>query len=136
MNDFHISDLHSITSVSSDDNDPLTSLETTIIALPSSRHIHTFISLHGRGDFGEYSTEDSLKVQSSANRNLAHVFPTARSRSSAAAEAEFGDPTMSEMVKESQSIIDIIEEEAKLVSMDRIILGGISQGCATSISIL
>jgi len=35
--------------------------------------------------------------------------------------------------KVSSKIIDIVQEEARMVSMDRIILGGLSQGCATSI---
>jgi len=45
-------------------------------------------------------------------------------------KAELGIPGLQESIKQ---IVDIIQEEAEMVPMDRIILGGLSQGCATAI---
>ncbi|TGO21991.1 hypothetical protein BPAE_0189g00230 [Botrytis paeoniae] len=151
MDILNVSDSYSITSESSDDDDDhVSSIETTIIAPPSGRHTHTVIVIHG--------PRTSAGIL---------VFPTAKGRSSAAAEAEFGDSTVSEMVKEMlinisqlfdcfdiqepeykqeliipdlqeciKQITDIMGEEAKPVSMDTIILGGISQDYTTLIFIL
>ncbi|CZR67002.1 uncharacterized protein PAC_16901 [Phialocephala subalpina] len=91
------------------------------------------------------------------------VFPTAKMRYSAQRDFEFSNSSFAEALKGEEiisqwfdiwsidapteeeelmipglqesigQILDIVKEEAKIVPMDRIILGGISQGCATAI---
>lgn len=91
------------------------------------------------------------------------VFPTAKLRYSAQREFEFSTSSFAEVLKGEEiisqwfdvwdikmpdhkkelmipglqesigNIVDIIREEAQMVPLERIILGGISQGCATAI---
>ncbi|KAF7879445.1 hypothetical protein EAF04_000641 [Stromatinia cepivora] len=87
------------------------------------------------------------------------IFPTAKIRYSAKRDFEFGNFSLRDFVSISrwfdvwdikepeykeelmipglqesmEQISEIIEEEAKIISMDKIILGGISQGCAAAI---
>jgi lysophospholipase-2 len=122
---------------------------------PTKKHTHTFILLHGRdSNATEFATE-FFESQASDDRTLPEIFPnykwvlpTSALRNSARFETEMSqwfdmwsveDPEEQkdlqvQGLKESIAfIMDVIHQEAKLVPMERMILGGISQGCATAI---
>jgi len=125
---------------------------------PSGDHTQTIILLHGRDSIASEFAEEFFESQASDDRTLLEIFPTTRwvfptskIRNSARFEApmsqwfdmwsvenhsdknEIQIDGLRESVKE---ILDIIRTEAGLISPDRIILGGISQGCATAIHTL
>ncbi|KAH8773160.1 lysophospholipase II [Hyaloscypha sp. PMI_1271] len=127
------------------DEEPPPSKSTTIVNPLGAGHTHTVIFLHGREDFGEYMAE-FLSDKSSDGRTLPEkfptmrwVFPTAKIRFSwfdvwdvrnPEEKKELAIPGLRESIRQ---ILEIIEQEAKIVPMERIILGGLSQGCATAI---
>lgn len=122
---------------------------------PTNKHTHTFILLHGRDSNATEFAADFFESQASDDRTLLEIFPnykwvlpTSALRNSARFETEMSqwfdmwsveDP---EEQKELQVpglresiafVMDVIHQEAKLVPVERIMLGGISQGCATAI---
>ncbi|TGO08519.1 hypothetical protein BTUL_0205g00210 [Botrytis tulipae] len=94
------------------------------------------------------NVSDSRCFPSGPSDGVDHVFPTTRSQAFVAAKAENGDSTMmneseneqklmlTSLQESTPQITGIIEEEARLVSMDTIILIGISQDWATAVSML
>ncbi len=130
----------------------------THIVAPHRDHTQTIILLHGRDSIASEFAEEFFESQASDNRTLPEmfpttrwVFPTSKIRNSARFEApmsqwfdiwsvenhleksEIQIDGLRESVKE---IVNLIMTEAALISPDRIILGGISQGCATAIHAL
>ena len=128
------------------------------IVAPCKDHTQTIILLHGRDSIASEFAEEFFESQASDDRTLPEIFPTTRwvfptskIRNSARFEAPMSqwfdmwsveNPSekneiqidgLRESVKE---ILDLIRTEAVLISPDRIILGGISQGCATAIHTL
>ncbi|KUJ11791.1 alpha/beta-hydrolase [Mollisia scopiformis] len=128
------------------------------IVAPCGNHTQTIILLHGRDSIASEFAEEFLESQASDDRTLPEIFPTTRwvfPTSKIRNSARFGAPMsqwfdmwsvenhlekneiqidgLRESVKE---ILDLIRTEAVLISPDRIILGGISQGCATAIHTL
>jgi lysophospholipase-2 len=125
---------------------------------PTKKHTHTFILLHGRDSNAAEFATDFFESQASDDRTLPQIFPnykwvlpTSALRHSARFETEMSqwfdmwsveDPEEQKELqvqglKESIAfIMDVIHQEAKFVHMERIILGGISQGCATVICAL
>ena len=128
------------------------------IVAPCGNHTQTIILLHGRDSIASEFAEEFFESQASDDRTLLEIFPTTRwvfptskIRNSARFETPMSqwfdmwsveNPSekneiqidgLRESVKE---ILDLIRTEAALISPDRIILGGISQGCATAIHAL
>ena len=131
---------------------------TAHIVTPRGDHTQTIILLHGRDSIASEFAEEFFESQASDDRTLPEIFPTTRwifptskIRNSARFEApmsqwfdmwsvenhleknEIQIDGLRESVKE---VLDLIRTEAALISPDRIILGGISQGCATAIHTL
>ncbi|TAQ90046.1 hypothetical protein B7494_g1645 [Chlorociboria aeruginascens] len=131
---------------------------TAYIVAPRRDHTQTIILLHGRDSIASEFAEEFFESQASDDRTLLEIFPTTRwvfPTSKIRNSARFNVPMsqwfdiwsvenhlekneiqidgLRESVKE---ILDLIRTEATLISPDRIILGGISQGCATAIHTL
>ncbi|KAE8343231.1 hypothetical protein BDV24DRAFT_172985 [Aspergillus arachidicola] len=124
-----------------------------IAPLKSDRHTHTIILLHGRGSNGERFGQVFLESTDIARRlpTAKFVFPTARKRRSTVLKRipisqwfenySLEDPnTRTELqvdgLEESTRFLrGLIDEEARLLHDDysRVIIGGLSQGCATSV---
>jgi lysophospholipase II len=128
------------------------------VIYPTSIHTHTIILLHGRGSNGEEFADEFFQGETFAEQSLARhfpdfkwVFPSARERLSTVFQEELvewfdiyslTDPSEEEELqvdglRESIGYIQsLIEEEVRVFGLsarDRIILGGISQGCAVAI---
>ncbi|MCJ1460628.1 hypothetical protein MMC28_011010 [Mycoblastus sanguinarius] len=123
--------------------------------LPNSSHTHTIIALHGRGSNGPDFAEELFEGQTSLGLNLREafptykwVFPTSQERYSTVFQQQMdewfdiyslGDPSQREELQIEglkDSIVflhSLIEDEAKLVTPSRLIILGISQGCATGL---
>ncbi len=123
---------------------------------PPSAHTHSLTLLHGLGSNGEKFGRELLASICSNGQtlrdtlpNARFIFPTSKWRRSTAFNralltqwfdiASLDDPsyrghTQYEGLQEScKEITNIIEQEAADVSRQNIILGGISQGCATAL---
>lgn len=124
---------------------------------PSSPHTHTIILLHGRGSNGPDFAEDLFESHTSKGLSLPEclpgwkwVFPTSQSRFSTVFREEMvewfdvyslTDPSLrqklqTEGLQQSVAFVSrLVEEEIKTADGDagRVVLGGISQGCATAI---
>lgn len=129
------------------------------VVAPSKRHTHTVILLHGRDSTASEFASEFFESQASDNLTLPEtfpsfkwVFPSSKLRNSARFETTLSqwfdmwsveNPSerheeQGEGLKESiLEIIEIVRSEASLVDgVERVILGGISQGCATAIHAL
>ena len=126
----------------------------------SHTHTHTFILLHGLGNNGsKFGTEFLNTAISSKGKRLRDefpgakfIFPTAKWRRSSAFSRtkltqwfdvyQLGDPSKSQHISlegfaESAAYLrSLIREEMEFVPAERIVLGGISQGCAMSLLVL
>ncbi|KAH8169003.1 phospholipase/Carboxylesterase domain-containing protein [Sarocladium implicatum] len=127
---------------------------------PLSVHTHTFILLHGLGSNGEKFGKELLETgTTSAGLTLPQlfpgarfVFPTARKRRSSAFGrsvitqwfdiANLQDPSICKekqlqgLAESAQEIMSLIQDEVKRVPAEKLILGGLSQGCAMSLAVL
>jgi lysophospholipase II len=125
---------------------------------PTKEHTHTVIFLHGRDSTAAEFADEFFESQASDNRTLPEifpdfkwVFPSSGLRNSARFETELSQwfdiwsveepegrkELQVDGLKESiGSILDVVYSEASLVPPEHIILGGISQGCATAIHAL
>lgn len=129
------------------------------VVLPTIEHSHTIILLHGRGSNGSEFAEELFEGRTTSERSLAEhfpswkwVFPTARDGYSTVFQENMtewfdmyslSDPSRCEELQVDglkysvESILRLMEEEkTKVISPDRLILGGISQGCATGIHVM
>ncbi|KUJ17111.1 alpha/beta-hydrolase [Mollisia scopiformis] len=128
---------------------------TTIVSPTADAHTHTIIFLHGREDFSSDLAQYFFDSKSSDDRSMAEifpsirwVFPTAKLRFSAQRDFEFSSSSFTEALKGPEErqelmvpglresigeIVEIVKDEATLVPVGNIILGGISQGCATAV---
>ena len=124
---------------------------------PANPHTHTIIFLHGRGDngpnfafhtFGGLNPEGTL---ASRLPNWKWIFPAARRTYSTVFREQCNewfdiwsltDPSLKEDLQVDglrQSVtfvLKLVEEESRLVGAGNVVLGGISQGCATSVHAL
>jgi lysophospholipase II len=127
------------------------------VILSTSLHTHTIILLHGRGSNGPEFAQELFEARTSKGLTLQEhlpgwkwVFPSSQTRFSTLFEQEMEewfdiysltDPTLREELQTQglqQSvafICQLIEEEVDAVGGDaqRVVLGGISQGCATAV---
>jgi predicted esterase len=128
------------------------------VVAPCRDHTQAIILLHGRDSIASEFAEEFFESQASDDRTLPEIFPTTRwvfptskIRNSARFEApmsqwfdmwslenrsEKNEIQINELRESVKEILDLIRAEAVLISPDRIILGGISQGCATAIHTL
>ena len=137
-----------------DASDPTQGHPRPVVFSPRGSHTHTFIMLHGRGDtarnFGPQflvSEHSSGKILRDLFPGMKWIFPTAKSRLVAESNgykmhqwfdiATLKNPSSRielqlEGLRESCSLIRfLIAEEMKSIPCKNIILGGLSQGCAT-----
>lgn len=128
------------------------------IAGPRLTHSHTVILLHGRDCDAEEFASEFFQSQGLKNRNLPEIFPTIRwvfpgsmmrhsSRFQKAMCQWFDTWSVEEPqerreiqgdgLQESVSYIyEVVRQESSLISPEKIILGGISQGSAAAIHAL
>ncbi|KAL9084957.1 MAG: hypothetical protein Q9165_007823 [Trypethelium subeluteriae] len=130
------------------------------IAEPTKLHTHTFILLHGLGSNGEEFGREFLRTATTSAGTrlqslLPHskfIFPTARRRRSSAFRrsvltqwfdiASLSDPSIRPEVQyqglaeSANTIRALIKSESQNLPLSNIILGGLSQGCAMTLSVL
>ncbi|KAJ7270151.1 Alpha/Beta hydrolase protein [Mycena haematopus] len=123
-------------------------------------HTHTIILLHGRGSNAERFGLELLKAQTSDNSKtlaehfpgLKFIFPTAKKRRAAMFNRTpinqwFDNHSLEEPLKNQDLQYDglretsafvhgLIMQEAQLVGVERVVLGGLSQGCAAALHML
>jgi predicted esterase len=136
------------------------STNSVYVVEPSGRHTHTFILLHGLGSNGEKFGMHFLNTATNKQGVklvdmlpfVRFIFPTAKRRRSSAFRraqltqwfdiASLQDPALRQekqcqgLSESAAEILDLINKEAGSIPWGRIILGGLSQGCAMSLSIL
>ncbi|SMY21402.1 unnamed protein product [Zymoseptoria tritici ST99CH_1A5] len=120
---------------------------------PRGEHTHTVIFLHGRDSTAKEFAEEFFESQASGEETLLDFFPSVKWVFPSAGllnSARFGcelsqwfdmhnteNPHEQEddqhLLPSMKRIQDIIAQEAALIGHDKIILGGISQGCAVAI---
>ncbi|KAI0459076.1 acyl-protein thioesterase [Xylaria acuta] len=134
--------------------------EQPYIVEPVARHTHTIILLHGLSSNGEKFGEELLETGRTKNGKTLpellpgtrFVFPTAKRRRSSAFGrkrltqwfdiARLSDPSyrketqLQGLAESAVEIRELLQQETALVSPAGIILGGLSQGCAMSLSVL
>ncbi|MCJ1436103.1 hypothetical protein MMC27_005481 [Xylographa pallens] len=121
-----------------------------------SEHTHTFIFLHGRGDTAPNFAPQFIQSKHSSGRHLQDllpgvkfIFPTAKRRRMAASnrctisqwfdivslkDSAKREEVQIEGLRESSTMIhQIIMREMASIPCGNIILGGLSQGCATAL---
>jgi lysophospholipase-2 len=133
----------------------VSTMEAIYICKPKRKHTHPIIFLHGRNSLASEFAEEFFESQASDDRTLQEIFPTikwifpaSRMRKSAqfgadmsqwfdmwsVEEPEERGELQLEGLKESvECVLSIVREEAALLGPEKIILGGINQGCATVI---
>lgn len=125
---------------------------------PSTPHTHTIIFLHGRGSNATEFCSEIFESQASDNLFLTQLFPSVKwvfpsaSLQHAHLENEdvhqWFDMTSVQNAQDhpevqrpglqhgAQYLLSIVEDEAGHVGLQKVILAGISQGCATAIHTL
>jgi len=128
------------------------------VAPLSDSHSHTVILLHGRDSVASEFAEEFFESQATDDRTLPEIFPSikwvfpaSKMRNSARFETEMSqwfdiwsveEPSEKKELqinglRESiEEILSVIRSETRVIPPWRIILGGISQGCATAIHAL
>ena len=130
-----------------------------LIIPPSARHTHTFILLHGCGSNAEEFGVQFITSRTSSGKMLPQlfpgmkfIFPTAKRRRATAHNRaiinqwfdiySLNNPSerqelQVEGLRESGAFISqFILEEAKAVTLENVIIGGLSQGCAMGLHVL
>jgi lysophospholipase-2 len=132
--------------------------EKITVVQPTENHTHTMIFLHGRESTASQFASEILNEESSSHQHLNEifphmkfVFPNAGLRHHArfnTEESQWFDiwdvrfplekkDLQIEGLRESIAfILNVVREEAAIVGPEKIILSGISQGCATAIHAL
>ncbi|KAL8783249.1 MAG: hypothetical protein Q9213_004761 [Squamulea squamosa] len=130
----------------------------THIIQPTQPHTHTIIALHGRGSNGPEFAEELFEDKTPNNQTLAEalpsckwIFPTSHTRRSTVFQEDMTewfdlcsttDPSKEadlqvEGLRDSiQYVLGLIGEEINATQPDKIILLGMSQGCATAVHAL
>jgi len=132
--------------------------ESLHVVAPTAKHSHTIIFLHGRESTASEFAAEFFESQASNDRTLPEIFPSVKwvfPNSGLRKQARFNTEesqwfdmwdvkyplehkeTQIEGLRESIAfILRVIREEASIIQPERVILGGISQGCATAIHAL
>ncbi|KAL9603545.1 MAG: hypothetical protein Q9219_001047 [cf. Caloplaca sp. 3 TL-2023] len=138
----------------------ISEFEAPHVVLPTARHTHTIIALHGRGSQGlEFSHDLFTSFPSTPNhRSLPQTFPSAKwvfpssqARYSTVFQEDLDEwfdvysLTHPETREELQIkglhdsiefLLTLLKDEAREVGHERVILLGMSQGCATALMVL
>ncbi|KAJ6593251.1 Alpha/Beta hydrolase protein [Mycena capillaripes] len=131
-----------------------------LVVSPTGIHTHSIILLHGRGSNAERFGLELLKAETSdSGQTLAahfpgfkFIFPTAKKRRAAIFNRTpinqwFDNHSLEEPLERQHLQYDglretstfvhgLINQEAQLVGVERVIIGGLSQGCAASLHVL
>lgn len=131
-----------------------------LFVAPSAPHARSLIILHGRGDNAYSFAKGLLSVRlSKAKMNLAEVFPdtkfifpTSKLRRAVVLDRTkitqwfdiytLEDPDQRQEIQHeglhdsAMFVHDIIRQEAKIVGLANVVLGGLSQGCALGLHVL
>ncbi|KAL1865011.1 hypothetical protein Daus18300_007358 [Diaporthe australafricana] len=130
-----------------------------LVVHPTTAHTHSIILLHGRGSSAERFGLEILAAKSSANKSLAEhlpsakiIFPTAKKRRSTVLKRipinqwfdnfSLEDPSQRQHLQydgiseTSEFVMTLVNQEAEVVGMERVIVGGLSQGCAAALHVL
>lgn len=130
-----------------------------LVIHPTTTHTHSILLLHGRGSNAERFGLELLAARSSAQKTLAEhfpgakfIFPTAKKRRSTVLKRtpinqwfdnfSLEDPSQRQHlqyhgIKEtSEFVTSLVHREAEVVGMERIVVGGLSQGCAAALHVL
>lgn len=130
-----------------------------LVVQPAGAHTHSIILLHGRGSNAERFGIELLAARSSANKTLAEhfpsarfIFPTAKKRRSTVLKRvpinqwfdnfSLEDPSQRQhlqydgLKETSEFVTKLVVQEADVVGLQRVIIGGLSQGCAAALHIL
>ena len=134
--------------------------EPIYVVKPLAGHDYTLILLHGLGSNGEKFGKELLETGVTSSGltlpqllpSARFVFPTSKKRRSSAFGrsvitqwfdiANLQDPSIRKerqlqgLAESAQDIITLVQSELKTVSAERLICGGLSQGCAMSLAIL
>ncbi|ODM17959.1 hypothetical protein SI65_06747 [Aspergillus cristatus] len=110
--------------------------------LRNDQHTHTIILLHGRGSNSDRFGHVFIEATGIAKRlpTTKFIFPTATKRLYST-ETDSYQPVLDGLEESSEFLRKLIEEEAALLSNDpaigdgysRVVIGGLSQGCAASV---
>jgi predicted esterase len=134
---------------------------TPLVIPPLSAHESTLILLHGKGSNGPKFGLEFVAAQTSTGRTLPQlfpnakfIFPTAKKRramtmnratihqwfdnvSVAEGKGKVREDLQIEGVRETGEYIrGLIEQEVKLVGNGKVVLGGLSQGCAAGLCVM
>lgn len=130
-----------------------------LVVHPTTTHTHSIILLHGRGSNAERFGLAFLAARSSANKTLADhfpsvrfIFPTAKKRRSTVLKRvpinqwfdnfSLEDPSQRQHLqydglKETSAFVTrLVQREAETVGVARVVVGGLSQGCAAALHVL
>lgn len=130
-----------------------------LVVQPASAHTHSIILLHGRGSNAQRFGVELLAARSSADKTLAQhfpscrfIFPTAKKRRSTVLKRvpinqwfdnfSLKDPSERQhlqydgLKETSEFITKLVIQEADAVGLQRVVIGGLSQGCAAALHIL
>lgn len=139
-----------------------TSVPPPFVVDPTSTHTHSLILLHGLGSNGEKFGRELLETGATSDGstltqllpNARFIFPTSRRRRSTAFGrsvltqwfdiARLADPShrkelqLQGLAESARDILELLRQEQEMskIPPSNIVLGGLSQGCATSLSVL
>ena len=130
-----------------------------LVVNPTIAHTHSILLLHGRGSNAERFGLELLAARSSGGKTLAEhfpsakfIFPTAKKRRSTVLKRvpinqwfdnfSLEDPSQRqnlqyEGIRETSAFVaGLLHSEAEAVGADRVVVGGLSQGCAAALHVL
>ncbi|KAJ7125348.1 Alpha/Beta hydrolase protein [Mycena epipterygia] len=131
-----------------------------LVVPPTGTHTHSIILLHGRGSNAERFGLELLRARNSdSNKTLAEhfpgmkfIFPTAKKRRAVVFKRtpinqwfdiySLEDPSERQHLQydglreTSLFVHGLIHHEAELVGVSRVVIGGLSQGCAAALHVL
>lgn len=142
-----------------DEKKATTAYPEPLIIPPSARHTHTCVLLHGRGSNGEEFGVGFITSRTSSGKMLPQhfpgmkfIFPTAKKGRATAynravinqwfdnhslEEPSEHQELQVEGLRESGAFVrQIILHEANAVTLENVIVGGLSQGCAMALHVL
>ncbi|KAK7742151.1 hypothetical protein SLS53_004737 [Cytospora paraplurivora] len=130
-----------------------------LVIQPTTAHTHSIILLHGRGSNAERFGLELLAARSSANKTFADhfpsarfIFPTAKKRRSTVLKRlpinqwldnfSTEDPSQRQHLQydgireTSEFVTRLVGQEAAVVGVEGVVIGGLSNGCAAALHVL